>query len=154
VGTIDFESYSTGVDAMNKYGLTLVATLLFGSTLSAQEVTDHQESTETENVTATVEPKPLSQTHVSAADSQMSLYMEHQRRLDDPWYIIRQKAKQRAAQRQARIDAAKWYGHSPLRPSVSSFPHVQNYNPVVMTSPIGFIWAHPNYRIPFFYLQK
>jgi hypothetical protein len=145
--------YSTGVDAMKKYGLALLATLLLNSTISAQEPVV-KELTESENATANVEKKPLNERHASAGDSQWSLHLEDQRRLDDPWYIIRQKAKHRAAQRQARIDAAKWYGYSPLRPMAASYPHVQNYNPVVVTSPVGFTLTHPNYRWSAFRLQK
>jgi hypothetical protein len=42
----------------------------------------------------------------------------------------RAAAAEKARQRRARLAAARWYGHSPLRPMVSSIPMMGSYFPV------------------------
>jgi hypothetical protein len=44
--------------------------------------------------------------------------------------LAQQGAMEKAQQRRARLAAARWYGHSPLRPMVSSIPTMGTYFPV------------------------
>jgi len=58
-------------------------------------------------------------------DLQTRYYEEQLRRYDDPKEAVRRKAEFRAAQRQRRIAAMKWYGYSASRPTVNPTPWAQ-----------------------------
>ena len=60
---------------------------------------------------------------------EMWMYLQEQRRHDDPALAIRRKAESKADQRVARISAAKWYGYSNSRPEASSIPFMGDYSP-------------------------
>jgi len=60
---------------------------------------------------------------------EMWLYLQEMRRYDDPQTMIRRRAEQRAAQRQLRIAARKWFGHSLSRPQANPVPFYSTYSP-------------------------
>jgi hypothetical protein len=60
---------------------------------------------------------------------EMWLYLQEQRRHDDPAQAVRRKAEYKADQRMARITTSKWYGYSNSRPEASSIPFMGDYSP-------------------------
>lgn len=60
---------------------------------------------------------------------EMWLYMQEMERYDDPEMAVRRKAEQRAAQRQNRIAARKWFGLSNIRPVANPVPIMSSYSP-------------------------
>jgi hypothetical protein len=135
-----------GVDAMKKYSLVVLANaaalavVILGSTLSAQELVLVDESTK---VDAVEEQKaPLARTLDNGRTSKESLYLRHQQNAETSLKIRQAKAQHKAAQRQARIDTAKWYGYSPLRPTVSSLPNLGTYNGRIPAYPFGYTWSY------------
>lgn len=60
---------------------------------------------------------------------QMWFYQEELRQYLDPRLAVRRNAEVRAAQRQARIAARKWYGMSNSRPYCSPDPFNGDYSP-------------------------
>lgn len=57
-----------------------------------------------------------------AATPDMWFYEQYQREYLDPKLAVRRKAEFRAAQRQSRIAAMRWFGFSNQRPQCSSDP--------------------------------
>ncbi len=60
---------------------------------------------------------------------EMWLYLEEIRRRDNPQEAVRRKAEFRAAQRQNRLAARRWFGLSNLRPQSSHTPFMGTYSP-------------------------
>jgi len=60
---------------------------------------------------------------------EMWMYLQEQRRHDDPALSVRRKAEFKADQRMARMTTAKWYGYSNSRPEASSIPFMGDYSP-------------------------
>jgi hypothetical protein len=58
------------------------------------------------------------------------IYLQELKRYDDPQQAVRRKAEQRAADRQARLAAMRWYGFSNARPQASACPWMGTYSPV------------------------
>lgn len=58
------------------------------------------------------------------------MHLQEMQRYADPQSLARARAIEKAQMRQARISASKWYGHSPLRPMVSSLPAMGSYYPI------------------------
>ena len=86
------------------------------------------------------------QDEFSVSDTQSAqiwLYQQQLSRYDDPKVIIREKAKQRAAQRMARLDSLRWYGMSNSRPTAASTPYTSMYSPAwQMPGGRPFAWFH------------
>jgi hypothetical protein len=71
------------------------------------------------------------------------LHMQEIQRYESRNDLARQAAVEKAQQRRARLAASRWYGHTPLRPMVSSIPTMGSYFPVWssdVTRPIQ--WFH------------
>ncbi len=62
------------------------------------------------------------------ATPEMWFYEQEVRRTDDPRTIIRERAAQQTAQRQARLAAMQWYGLSNSRPICSPNPFTNVYS--------------------------
>jgi hypothetical protein len=60
-------------------------------------------------------------------------HMNDLRRYEESRSLAQLAAIEKAEQRRARLAAARWYGHSPLRPIVSSLPVMGDYFPAVRT---------------------
>jgi len=60
---------------------------------------------------------------------EMWLYMQEMQRHDDPQMAVRRKAEQRAARRNQRIAARKWFGLSNARPRANAVPTMSTYSP-------------------------
>ena len=139
---------------MKRYSLLVIANtavlaaFTFGSTLTAQELVLVDEAANVKQKAAVDAPPKLD---TSNAPSKESLVLRHQRNAETSLKIRQMKAQQRAAQRQARIDSAKWYGHSPLRPVVSSLPYFHSYNARIPAYPYGYTWSYHNTRVPVFF---
>jgi hypothetical protein len=59
----------------------------------------------------------------------MWFYMQEYRRYKSPQEAVRRKAEQRAAQRQNRLAAQRWFGYSNLRPTANPIPYMGTYSP-------------------------
>lgn len=70
------------------------------------------------------------------------LYMQELRRHDDPQQSVRRKAEARAAARESRIIAMKWYGMSNARPQANPVPFMSgSYSPTWIGSrPERYDW--------------
>jgi hypothetical protein len=72
----------------------------------------------------------LSQAEVSPSlTPEIWLYLQEQRRYDDPKQAVRRKAEARAQQRRDRLSALKWFGMSNARPTASAVPWMGTYSP-------------------------
>lgn len=60
---------------------------------------------------------------------ELYLYLQDQRRHDDPAQAVRRKAELKAAQRMQRLAAMKWFGMSNARPQASVIPTMGVYSP-------------------------
>ncbi len=60
---------------------------------------------------------------------EMWFYEQYQQQYDDPSVAVRNKAEQRAAQRQSRLAAMRWFGLSNSRPQAASDPFHGDYSP-------------------------
>ena len=67
--------------------------------------------------------------HSPAVPTDLWLYMNEQRRHDDPQQAVRRKAGLKAEQRAERMAAMKWYGLSNSRPTASPIPSMGIYSP-------------------------
>ena len=74
------------------------------------------------------EPSP-SDLNAPSMSPEIWLYLQEQKRHDDPRQAVRRKAEQKSADRQARLAAMKWYGYSNLRPVASAAPWMGTYSP-------------------------
>lgn len=133
-----------------KLTAAVALTCLFTSTrATSQELfvfQDDRPAAEARNEVA--EQPRLERTQVTSRDSLLQRYQDD---AAASLKIRQLKAQQRAAQRQARIDSAKWYGHSPLRPVVSSLPYMETYSPIIPAHRYGYIWTYHNVQVPVFY---
>ncbi len=60
---------------------------------------------------------------------EMWFYEQYQQQQDDPAAAVRRHAEARAAQRQNRLAAMRWFGMSNSRPRASSDPFNGDYSP-------------------------
>jgi hypothetical protein len=74
------------------------------------------------------EPSP-SDLNEPSMTPEIWLFLQQQKRHDDPKQAVRRKAEQKSADRQARLAAMKWYGYSNLRPMASASPWMGTYSP-------------------------
>lgn len=65
----------------------------------------------------------------SEMSPEMWVYLQETKRYDDPKQAVRRKAEMRAAQRQARLAAQRWFGVSNLRPVANPIPYYGSYSP-------------------------
>jgi hypothetical protein len=102
----------------------LGATLLSGGITAAQEpsaqLTVPRTITRTETI-PTLSPEQIT--------PELYYYLSELRRHDDPKQAVRRKAELKAAQRNERIAAMKWYGLSNARPQASAMPFTDFYSP-------------------------
>ncbi|MDP6447967.1 MAG: hypothetical protein QF805_29510, partial [Pirellulaceae bacterium] len=70
-------------------------------------------------------------------DPRVWLYVNELKRYEDPKRAVRRNAELRAQQRRARLASQRWYGISPLRPTVSSIPAMSHYG-----YQVGTVGAH------------
>ena len=77
-------------------------------------------------------PAPLPEIAVGAVPTTPEMWFYEQERLrqENPKTGVRKKAEIRAAQRQRRIAALKWYGFSNSRPIANPTPMTGTYSPV------------------------
>jgi hypothetical protein len=73
---------------------------------------------------------------LTSATPEMWFYEQERVRQESPKYLIRRKAELRAAQRQQRLAALKWYGMSNSRPTANPTPLFSTYSPT---------WVAPGY---------
>ena len=59
--------------------------------------------------------------------------------------LVYQRAHQRAIQREARLDARKWTGYSPLRPTIVDGHHSQDLNGYIWAPRDGYYVLHPGW---------
>ena len=59
---------------------------------------------------------------------EMWFYEQYQQQYDDPAAAVRRRAELRAAQRQGRLAAMRWFGQSNSRPQASSDPFHGDYS--------------------------
>ena len=64
----------------------------------------------------------------STMTPEMWFYLQERQRYEDPHQAIRRRSEKRAARREQRIAARKWYGHSNSRPQVSALPWNKIYS--------------------------
>ena len=96
-------------------------TLASGTTLAQRpESLDASGRTKSESRIAVGELQPT---------PEMWFYEQYQRQQDDPSTAVRAKAEFRAAQRQGRLAAMRWFGLSNSRPHASSDPFNGDYSP-------------------------
>jgi hypothetical protein len=113
--------------------------VLLASSAVAQRPDDgltqpEQSSPRSDQKTGPASPSPLNvYPHLSPGEVQatpeMWFYEQSLRQYRDPKLAVRQAAEFRAEQRQRRIESAKWFGLSNLRPRVSSDPIHTDYSP-------------------------
>jgi len=65
----------------------------------------------------------------SMVSPEIYLYLQEQKRHDDPAQAVRRKAEARSYQRMSRLAALKWYGFSNARPQASTVPMMGVYSP-------------------------
>jgi hypothetical protein len=95
--------------------------LLFPATLPGAEASDDSDPLLPESYeldSRAVTPTP-----------EMWLYLQEQRRHDDPKMLVKQNAELRAAQRRRRLASMKWFGLSNQRPQANPTPLFGVYSP-------------------------
>jgi hypothetical protein len=60
---------------------------------------------------------------------ELYLYLQDQKRHDDPQQAVRRKAEFKAAQRMNRMATMKWFGMSNARPQAAAVPMMGVYSP-------------------------
>ena len=121
---------------------SFLASLVLSTSAFAQEETEVREPAPVdvagESRDAQPEARPLAresaaeklpELNPSQVTPELYLYMQELRRHDDPKQAVRRKAEARAAARDARIAAMKWYGMSNSRPQVNPVPFMGTYSP-------------------------
>jgi hypothetical protein len=79
---------------------------------------------------ATVSESPeLPAISPEAMTPQLYLYLQDQKRHDDPSQAVRRKAEFKASQRMSRMASMKWFGMSNARPQVAAVPMMGVYSP-------------------------
>lgn len=81
--------------------------------------------------------QPVSKTEAALDESitaysshpEMWIYLQEQKRYNDPRAAVRRNAEAKGEQRQARLASMKWFGYSNSRPSASPTPTMGTYSP-------------------------
>jgi hypothetical protein len=125
-------------DIMKRLSIVVSAGLmLLASSAWAQRPEDRPAQPGPNDARADQKPAPASPLavypHLSPGEVQappeMWFYEQSLRQSQDPKLAVRQAAEFRAEQRQRRIESAKWFGLSNLRPRASSDPIHSDYSP-------------------------
>lgn len=74
-------------------------------------------------------PPNISLPSTGPVTPEMWLYMQEYQRYQQPKEGVRRKAQIRAAQRQNRLEAQRWFGVSNLRPMANPIPFYGSYSP-------------------------
>jgi hypothetical protein len=113
--------------------LASVASLVFAASAFAQEVNEGKEPAPADAVRHAVaresHAEKIPELNPSQVTPELYLYMQDLRRHDDPQQAVRRKAEARAAAREGRITAMKWYGMSNARPQANPVPFMGTYSP-------------------------
>lgn len=99
---------------------------------------------------AAVAPAPTTAIEgVTPSDNpELWVYLNEQRRYDDPKMILIRRAQQRTAERQFRLASQKWYGFSPLRPMATPIPQMGEAAPHwVGNGYHPYHWVHVPVRV-------
>ncbi len=59
---------------------------------------------------------------------EMWFYAQEQKRYEDPKMAVRRNAEFDGAQRQARLNARRWFGYSNIRPTADPIPTMGDYS--------------------------
>src|SRR6478736_7215468 len=111
--------------AMKIQSATLLLTLVGSSLAYAQQPAIPRIDRVTTPTIASLHSSSMSAPQITP---EMWLYIQEQRRHDDPAQAVRRKAEYQASQRQTRIASAKWYGYSNSRPETSPIPTMGIYS--------------------------
>ena len=104
---------------MKRLILSFIVVLVFAVSGVQSQDNSIRNKQDSANLPASISP---------SANPELWLYLQQQKRYDDPKQIVRQKAEFRAAQRQARIATRKWFGYSNARPIVMHVPQMGTYS--------------------------
>ncbi len=86
---------------------------------------------------------------------EMYLAWQRMQREDERWQAVRRNAEIRAAQRQQRLAAAKWFGVSNSRPQASPTPLMGTYSHYWAASgPDPYRWSVGGYPTTIIYIQR
>jgi hypothetical protein len=136
------------------FALASLASMVLVASAFAQEGTDSKEPGPIDAGAEAREPQPtvvvpiksreerLPEINPSQVTPEFYLYMQELRRHDDPQQAVRRKAEARAAARESRITAMKWYGMSNARPQANPVPFMSGaYSPTWIGSrPERYDW--------------
>ncbi len=93
-------------------------------------VTPAPEPTQLRSQPAPVETQaPVPQISPEAMTPELYLYLQDQKRHDDPSQAVRRKAEFKASQRMNRMATMKWFGMSNARPQAAAVPMMGVYSP-------------------------
>ena len=134
-----------------------VASLVLAASAFAQEVNEEKEPAPADAARHAVAPESRAEKIPELNPTQMTpelyLYMHDLRRHDDPQQAVRRKAEARAAAREGRITAMKWYGMSNARPQANPVPFMGSYSPTWVGSRnerydwYGYTWPSVSLRV-------
>lgn len=115
-------------------GFSLASALIAQGAFSQEESVEPTQVQESHPAHAVVVPAPakaLAETELTPGQMspEMYLYLQEQKRHDDPKQAVRRKAEARTAARMARIEAMNWYGMSNARPQANPVPFMASYSP-------------------------
>lgn len=136
--------------------LASVASLALAASAFAQEVNEGKEPAPADAVRHVArEPhaEKIPELNPSQVTPELYLYMHDLRRHDDPQQAVRRKAEARAAARESRITAMKWYGMSNARPQANPVPFMGTYSPTWVGSRnerydwCGYTWPSVSLRV-------
>ena len=97
---------------MRRFSWALLAACFLSVTISGATVTAQEADVMASPSDESIADFPSS----GEMSPEMWLYLQEQKRHDDPKQAVRRKAEMRAAQRQNRLAAQRWFGVSNLRP--------------------------------------
>lgn len=108
----------------------VLAALIVTVSVSVQTVMAQEDGESTDIVA----PRNVSRNNVPVFEapsmsSELWLYLQEQKKAEDPMYNVRRKAAMKAEQRELRLAASKWYGYSNTRPTASGIPFMGTYSP-------------------------
>ena len=104
---------------MRRFAIIAIGWSMLSLAASAQEpVAARPESRRDSTSVGDVSPTP-----------EMWFYAQEQKRYEDPKLAVRRNAEYDAAQRQARLNARRWFGLSNLRPVAGTTPMTGDYSP-------------------------